>query len=79
MFPALFQKTGAQRMKFKFKGDADTPFAEVFGLSWKAGDVQDVTDAHAIKKLKNHPQFEAVGDTAPPASKKAKPATDDGA
>jgi hypothetical protein len=56
-------------MKFKFKGDE---FARLFGQDWKPGETQDVQDAHAISKLKNHPQFEAVDKE--PEAKAEKPA-----
>lgn len=44
-------------MKIKYIGKE---FTEVFGLSFKPGEVMDVTDEYAIEKLRFNPQFEAA-------------------
>lgn len=41
--------------KFTYVGDE--PSVYVFGLSFPKGEPVEVTDAHALKKLANHPHF----------------------
>lgn len=44
-------------MKIKYVG---TGYTEVFGLSFKPGETQDVADEYAAEKLRFNPQFESV-------------------
>ena len=44
-------------MQFKYAGEEP---CEVFGLSWSKGTSHNVTDDHAIRKLKHHHLFEEV-------------------
>lgn len=49
-------------MKFMYLGEGSTT---VFGLTFKAGEAVEVTDAHAIKKLKNSVLFAHNEEVAP--------------
>lgn len=46
-------------MKFRYIGEEAT---EWFGFKWFPGTEHEVTDAHAISKLKNSILFEAAGE-----------------
>ena len=61
-------------MKIKYIGSER--YVETFGLSFKAGEVVDVTDEYAAEKLRFNPQFEAVdGKEKPKAGDKPKALT----
>ena len=53
-------------MQFKYAGEEP---CEVFGLSWSKGTSHNVTDDHAIRKLKHHHLFEEVKGKAAKAEK----------
>lgn len=57
-------------MRFRYKGDE---MCEWFGFQWIRGIEHDVTDDHAIGKLKNSVLFEAV-DAKPAPSPAPSPA-----
>jgi hypothetical protein len=44
-------------MKFRFIGHEPS---DLYGFKWFPGTTHDVEDAHAVKKLSNHPMFEVA-------------------
>lgn len=50
-------------MKFRYTGEAPEGSITMYGATFKAGGVGEVTDVRWIAKLQNHPLFEAVGET----------------
>ena len=44
-------------MRFRYVGEE---YTEWFGLKWMTGTEHEVTDAHAVSKLKNSVLFQAV-------------------
>lgn len=44
-------------MKFRFTGHEPS---DLYGFKWFPGTVHEVEDAHAVKKLSNHPMFEVA-------------------
>ncbi len=57
-------------MKFMYLGEGSTT---IFGHTFKAGDPVEVTDAHAIKKLKNSVLFAHNEEPATPAEPEQAP------
>jgi hypothetical protein len=57
-------------MKFRYIGATEPNIA--WGITWYHGDVHDVTDDHACRKLSNHPEWE-MAEGAPSAPKASKP------
>lgn len=55
-------------MKFRYTGEE---YTEWFGFKWKTGDVHDVTDEHAVKKLSGSALFEKL-DKAEPKNPRSK-------
>lgn len=54
-------------MKFKYTGEAPNGSFEMFGTTWKTGEVSEVEDAQSewVDALKTHPMFEAVDSVEP--------------
>lgn len=57
-------------MKFRFIGEETS---DLYGFKWHPGTTHDVEDAHAVKKLTNHPMFEQA-DGAKEVAQKFAPA-----
>ena len=51
-------------MKFKYTGEAPNGSFEMFGATWKTGEVSEVDDAQAewVEALKTHPMFEGISE-----------------
>lgn len=54
-------------MRFRYVGEE---YTEWFGFKWMTGTEHDVTDEHAVSKLKNSVLFQAV-EAAPPNAPEA--------
>lgn len=52
-------------MKFRYLGEAPEGSITMYGATFEAGGVGDVTDARWIAKLTNHPLFEEVDEGQP--------------
>jgi len=58
-------------MKFRYLGTEHDPSTTFMGFDWVKGQIHDVTDPHAIKKLSGSVLFEKVeGDAKDKAPKK---------